>query len=60
MIQSTTDQYVRRVDYELLEATAENPKKLVLIDARNQRFTNRRNELRSAYLAALDWVQQPR
>jgi type IV secretory pathway VirJ component len=60
MIQSTTDQYVRRVDYELLEATAGNPKKLVLIDARNHRFTNRRNELRSAYLAALDWVQQPR
>jgi dienelactone hydrolase len=60
MIQSTTDQYVRQADYELLEATAEAPKKLVLIDARNHRFTNRRDELRTAYLAALDWVQDPR
>jgi dienelactone hydrolase len=60
MIQSTTDEYVRQADYELLEAAAEAPKKLVLIDARNHRFANRRNELRAAYLAALDWVQDPR
>jgi type IV secretory pathway VirJ component len=60
MIQSTTDEYVRQADYEQLEAAARAPKKLVLIDARNHRFTDRRNELRTAYLEALDWVQDPR
>jgi dienelactone hydrolase len=57
MIQSTTDEYVRQEDYERLEAAAAAPKKLVLIDARNHRFTDRRMELRAAYLAALDWIQ---
>jgi dienelactone hydrolase len=60
MIQSTRDEYVSQADYELLEAAAAAPKKLVLIDARNHRFTNRRSELRMAYLAALDWVLDPR
>lgn len=58
MIQSRKDEYVPRADYERCHANAQEPKKLVLIDASNHRFTDRRNELQQEYLAALSWIQQ--
>lgn len=60
MIQSTKDEYVPKAEYERLHALAREPKKLVLIDASNHRFTDKRPELRAAYAAGLAWVaQQP-
>jgi len=58
MIQSRTDEYVPRADYERCHANAGDPKKLVLIDASNHRFTDRRDELRQEYLAALSWIDR--
>jgi len=57
MLQSRTDEYVPAADYERCQANAREPKKLVLIDASNHRFTDRRDELRREYLSALGWVQ---
>jgi alpha/beta superfamily hydrolase len=58
MIQSRKDEYVPPADYERCHANAQEPKKLVLIDASNHRFTDRRDQLRQEYLAALSWIQQ--
>ncbi len=58
MLQSRKDEYVPEADYRALEAQARAPKKLVLIDASNHRFTDRRKELRAEYLAALAWIEQ--
>jgi hypothetical protein len=49
---------VSEADYREMDAIAKPPKKLVLIDASNHRFTDRRKELRAEYLAALAWIQQ--
>ena len=57
MIQSRKDEYVPEADYKALEQNAKSPKKLVLIDASNHRFTDRRRELEREYLAALAWIQ---
>ncbi len=57
MLQSRKDEYVPESDYLMLEKTAREPKKLVLIDASNHRFTDRRKELFAAYLAGLAWIQ---
>jgi dienelactone hydrolase len=58
MLQSKKDEYVSEADYREMDAIAKPPKKLVLIDASNHRFTDRRKELRAEYLAALAWIQQ--
>src|SRR4051812_37123998 len=58
MLQSKKDEYVSEADYRGLDAAAKAPKKLVLIDASNHRFTDKRKELRAEYLAALAWIQQ--
>jgi len=58
MLQSRKDEYVPEADYKALEAQAKAPKKLVLIDASNHRFTDRRKELRAEYLAAIAWIEQ--
>jgi type IV secretory pathway VirJ component len=58
MIQSTKDEYVPKAAWEQLLATARPPKKQVLIDASNHRFTDKRAELGAAYAAALDWIAQ--
>jgi len=58
MLQSRKDEYVPESDYRELDARAKAPKKLVLIDASNHRFTDRRKELRAEYLAALAWIDQ--
>ena len=60
MIQSRTDEYVTRQDYERLFAAAKEPKKLVLIDASNHRFTDKREELRRAFTEGLAWFGMQR
>lgn len=56
MIQSTRDEYVAPSDYERFRATAKEPKQLVLIDASNHRFTDRRKELSAAFTQGLAWI----
>jgi alpha-beta hydrolase superfamily lysophospholipase len=56
MIQSRKDEYVTPAEYERLRTIAKEPKQLVLIDASNHRFTDRRGELGSAVAAGLDWI----
>ena len=58
MIQSTKDEYVPKAEWELLFATAREPKKQILIDASNHRFTDKRPELGAAYTAGLTWIAQ--
>ena len=57
LIQSTKDEYVTEQDYRALEAAARDPKKLVLIEASNHRFTDKLPDLRREYLAALAWIR---
>lgn len=56
MIQSKKDEFVTPAQYEQLRTLAREPKQLVLIDASNHRFTDRRTELGSAVAAGLDWL----
>lgn len=56
MIQSTKDEYVSKAEWEQLLTVAREPKKQVLIDASNHRFTDKRPELGAAYSAGLDWI----
>lgn len=56
MIQSKKDEYVTPADYEKFRAIAKEPKQLVLIDASNHRFTDRRAELGQAFTAGLAWI----
>ncbi|MEO8077087.1 MAG: AcvB/VirJ family lysyl-phosphatidylglycerol hydrolase [Acidobacteriota bacterium] len=56
MIQSKKDEYVTEADYQRFLAAARDPKKLVLIDASNHRFTDRRAALQTAYRDALAWI----
>jgi len=58
MIQSTKDEYVPKAEYERLLQMAREPKKLVLIDAGNHRFTDKRPELGAAYVSGLAWIAQ--
>jgi len=56
MIQSTRDEYVPEADYRRFETTARDPKKLVLIDAANHRFTDKQPELQRQLMAGLAWI----
>jgi len=56
MIQSITDEYVPEADYRRFERVAGSPKRLVLIDAKNHRFTDKLPELKTQYLAGLAWI----
>ncbi|MFL6280912.1 MAG: alpha/beta hydrolase family protein [Vicinamibacterales bacterium] len=58
MIQSTRDEYVPQSEWQRLLATAREPKKQILIDASNHRFTDKRPELSAAYQAGLAWIAQ--
>jgi alpha-beta hydrolase superfamily lysophospholipase len=58
MIQSTKDEYVSKTDWERFLATAREPKKQILIDASNHRFTDKRAELSAAFGVALGWISQ--
>jgi alpha-beta hydrolase superfamily lysophospholipase len=56
MIQSKKDEYVTPAEYQKLLEIARDPKELVLIDASNHRFTDRRPELSRAFAAGLEWI----
>ena len=60
MIQSTKDEYVREADYRMFESSARAPKRLVLIEASNHRFTDKLPELRAQFLAGLAWILEPK
>jgi alpha-beta hydrolase superfamily lysophospholipase len=60
MIQSIKDEYVPQIEQQRLLATAREPKKQVLIDASNHRFTDKRPELSAAYSVGLAWIAQSR
>jgi hypothetical protein len=55
MIHSTTDEYVEEADYRRFESVAKEPKKLVLIDAKNHRFTDKMPQLKAQVLAGFAW-----
>jgi hypothetical protein len=56
MLQSTKDEYVRASDYQRFDATARDPKRLVLIEASNHRFTDRIPDLQRELSAGLAWI----
>jgi type IV secretory pathway VirJ component len=56
MIQSMRDEYVTEADYRLFQRVAREPKRFVLIDASNHRFTDRRPELQREVLGCLAWI----
>ncbi len=58
MLQSKVDEYVTPADYKLFESIAREPKKFVLIDASNHRFTDRRKELQAEVLGCLAWMRE--
>ncbi len=61
MIQSVKDEYVTEADYRAFERTAREPKRFVLIDASNHRFTDKPDELRRQVSGCLAWVEgQPK
>ena len=60
MIQSTKDEYVPKADYERFQALARPPSRLILIDAANHRFTDKRDELRAQVDAGLQWIAAER
>lgn len=57
MIQSTHDEYVAEADYRQYERAAREPRRLVLIDASNHRFTDRIPQLTAQVAAGLDWIR---
>lgn len=60
MIQSLKDEYVAAADYKLFEQLAKEPKRLVLIDASNHRFTDRKDRLKKEVLGCLSWIAEHR
>lgn len=56
MLQARRDEYVPAADYEAMARAALEPKRQVVIDASNHRFTDRLPELARAYADALDWI----
>ena len=56
MIQSRKDEYVSEAEYRAMDNAAREPKKQMLIDASNHRFTDRLPELRRVYADGLVWI----
>jgi fermentation-respiration switch protein FrsA (DUF1100 family) len=56
MVQSSKDEYITPAERERLRAIAREPKQMVLIDATNHRFSDRRRELGTTVAAGLDWI----
>jgi hypothetical protein len=56
LIHSTKDEYVTAADIKAFDSVAREPKKLVLINASNHRFTDRKPELKQQFMACLAWV----
>lgn len=59
MIQSRKDEFVPERDFRMFEQVAASPKQLVLIDASNHRFTDRKPELKNQLRAGLAWLKTP-
>lgn len=59
MIQSRKDEFVPERDFRMFEQVASSPKQLVLIDASNHRFTDRKPELKNQIRAGLAWLKAP-
>ncbi len=57
LIHSTKDEYVTAADIKAFDAVARSPKKLVLINASNHRFTDRRDELKQQIMNCLAWMR---
>jgi type IV secretory pathway VirJ component len=57
MIHSTRDEYVEEADYRRFDSVARDPKRLVLIDAKNHRFTDKMPQLKEQVLAGLAWFE---
>jgi len=58
MLQSRKDEYVTPDEYKALEQAARDPKKQVLIDASNHRFTDKRKELQQEVLGCVAWMKE--
>jgi type IV secretory pathway VirJ component len=58
LIHSTKDEYVKEADWKLFEQVTNPPKKLVLINASNHRFTDRKDELKQRVLECLKWMRE--
>jgi pimeloyl-ACP methyl ester carboxylesterase len=56
MIQSSTDEYATHLDRTRLLAAARPPRKMVMIDAANHRFTDRIDELHQRFIDAMAWA----
>lgn len=56
MIQSATDDYSTDADRARLLSAAKPPKKMIMIDAANHRFTDKLPELQTELLAAIAWI----
>jgi dienelactone hydrolase len=57
LIQSTKDEYVTEADYRLFERVAQPPKKFVLINASNHRFTDQKDELKRQVMNCVAWIR---
>jgi type IV secretory pathway VirJ component len=56
MVQSTRDEYVPEAEYRRFESLARDPKRLVLIEASNHRFTDKIPELERQLTTGLAWI----
>ncbi len=57
LIHSTRDEYVTAADIRTFDSVARSPKKLVLIDASNHRFTDRLDELKQQIMDCMGWMK---
>jgi fermentation-respiration switch protein FrsA (DUF1100 family) len=56
MIQSSEDEYATQADRTRLLVAAKAPKKMIMVDGGNHRFTNKLPELRTQLVAAIGWT----
>ncbi len=57
LIHSVKDEYVTEADYRLFERVAQQPKKFILINASNHRFTDQKDELKRQVMSCLAWMR---
>lgn len=58
VVQSSRDEFIPAEETGRLVQSAQEPKRLITIDAKNHRFSDRRTELRQALLDAMGWVEE--
>jgi alpha-beta hydrolase superfamily lysophospholipase len=59
-IHATHDEFVPVEDVKRLMALPAGPKKLVILEAADHRFSDQQPELQKAVLAAIDWMKNPK